>query len=142
MTELVIVLPIALILVMAVAELGQAFMQYNTLTKALRDGARHAAGNALLGSTGTVDLNAQLVEEIRNLVVYGNVHGDGDGANRPLLPDFQPEQVAVEDAGANSVRVGASYPYQPIFSRLPMLMFGSDVSTNFTLEAAIVMRAL
>ena len=37
MVEFVIVLPICLILLMATAEFGRAFMQYNTLTKAVRD---------------------------------------------------------------------------------------------------------
>jgi hypothetical protein len=138
MTEFVIILPLALMLVMSVAEFGQAFMQYNTLTKAIRDGARHAAGNALQGSTGTIAIDEDLLRETRNLVVYGNRQGSGT----PVLPNFDPEQVTVEEAALLSVSVAASYAYAPIFSRLPMFAFGTNVNPNFTFEATIVMRAL
>ena len=54
MVEMVIVTPLLLMLLIGVAEMGKALIQYNTLNKSLRDAARLVAGSALLGTTGTV----------------------------------------------------------------------------------------
>ena len=86
MVEFVIALPILLMLIVATAELGRAFVQYNALTKTLRDCARYVASRSLFGSTGTVVINATLQSQTKNLIVYGNIGGSGT----PLLPSFAP----------------------------------------------------
>jgi Flp pilus assembly protein TadG len=48
--EFVIVLPLCLMVLMAAGEFSRAFMQYNTLEKGVRDGARYVAGKASFGS--------------------------------------------------------------------------------------------
>ena len=73
MVEFAISVPIMLMLLIGVAEFGQAFRQYNRLTKSVEDGARYVAGRALQGSTGVVMLSGGLQAEGRNLVVHGNV---------------------------------------------------------------------
>ncbi len=73
--EFIIVLPICLILIIATAEFGRVFMQYNTLTKSVRDGVRYVATNALVGSTGVVTINGAVQAQTQNLVVYGNTAG-------------------------------------------------------------------
>jgi Flp pilus assembly protein TadG len=138
MLELLLVLPVLIMLVMATAELGRAFMQYNTLNKAVRDGARHLANTALLGSTGTVQLDAAKLTETRNLVVFGNIQGDSD----PLLPGLEPAAVTITAAPLASVSVTAAYQYAPIFARLPSFAAGPDVTPSFTLRAGVIMRAL
>ena len=77
MVEFTIVLPVLLLLLFGVTELGRALVRYNTLTKAVQDGARYAAAYALLGTTGAVNVDAQLQTEVRNVVVYGNTAGTG-----------------------------------------------------------------
>ena len=84
--EFAIVLPILLMLVMGTAEFGRAFLQYNALTKTLRDGGRYVAAKAVKGSTGVVQINANVRTETSNLVTYGNVAGTGT----PLLPGLVP----------------------------------------------------
>ena len=139
MVEFTIVLPILLILLMGVAEFGQAFWHYNTLTKSVEDGARHVAGRALQGSTGVVSVSAGLQAEGRNLVVYGNVLGAG-GA---LLPGLNTSHVTVANAGMGNVTVSAAYPYAPIFGFLPGFFYGSGANaTGITLQTAVTMRAL
>jgi Flp pilus assembly protein TadG len=138
MVELVVILPVVLLLVMSTAELGRALMQYNTMSKAVRDGARHLANTALLGSTGTVQIDAVRLTETRNLVVFGNTGGGG----APLLPGFAPGDVTVTAAPSASVSVEASYTYRPIFARLPRFGYGADLSPNFNLRTAMIMRAL
>ena len=91
MIEFLIVLPICMMLVMATAEFGRAFMQYNALTKGLRDGARHVASNALVGTTGVINISGATQAEAQNLVVYGNTSGSG----APILPGLTTGAIAV-----------------------------------------------
>ena len=137
--EFVIVVPICLMLVIATAEFGRAFLQYNTLTLAVRDGVRHLAGRALLGSTGTIDISGGLQQETQNLVVYGNIWGAGS----PVLPGLTRADVTVADAGGGNVSVAAAYPYNPIFGFIPRFSFGSSIAvTGITLRSGVTMRAL
>lgn len=137
--EFVLVLPICLMLVIATAEFGRAFLQYNALTLAVRDGVRHLAGRALLGSTGTVSISGGLQQETQNLVVYGNIWGAGS----PVLPGLAPADVTVANAGGGNVSVTAAYPYNPIFAFIPRFTFGSSVGvTGITLQSGVTMRAL
>jgi Flp pilus assembly protein TadG len=105
------------------AEFGRALFQYNTLTKAVRDGARYISQHSLKGTTGVVDVpsSAVAVVETKNLVVYG-ITG---GAFIPLLPGFTTGDVTVIDAGANNVTVTASYNFASIFGpTLPIQFLG------------------
>jgi Flp pilus assembly protein TadG len=138
MIEFTIVLPVLLILTMATAEFGRTFAQYNTLTKAVRDGARYVAGKAVKGSTGVVQLNTTLTTEARNLVAFGNVAGSGTS----LLPGLVPTNVTVVPGAPGSVVVTANYTYVPIFASLPLFQYGSRLGMGRTLSAAVTMRAL
>ncbi len=139
MIELTIALPMLLFVFLATAEFGRGLFQYNTLTKSVRDGARHAAQFALLGSTGVVNMTSQLQTESNNLVVYANIGGSGV----PLLPGPQPT-VAVTDAGGGDIQVSASYNYQPMVGAiLPDFgLAGGGIGLTFTLQATVRMRAL
>lgn len=138
--EMVITTPLLLLLLLGISELGKGFVQYNTLTKSVREGARHATKTALLGTTGTVLISPQLEAETRNLVVYGNVNGTG----QPQLPAFAVDHVSVRDAGNELILVQADYPYQPLFSPvLETFGYGPDIDTSgVALTASILMRAL
>jgi Flp pilus assembly protein TadG len=139
MVEFTIVLPVLLLLLLGVTELGRALMRYNALTKALQDGARYAAAHALGGDTKVVNVDAQLQADVRNVVVYGNKAGTG----RPVLHGLLPSQVLLVDAGGDQIRLEANYPYVPIFgSLLPDFQTGSSIATAFTMQASVSMRAL
>jgi len=137
--EFVIVLPICLILIMATAEFGRVFIQYNTLTKSVRDGVRYVAANALVGQTGVVSINGALQAQTQNLVVYGNIAGTGSA----LLPDLTTSAVTVAGAGGGNVSVSVAYPYASIFVFIPGFFYGGNTATNsYSLQAAMTMRAL
>jgi Flp pilus assembly protein TadG len=137
--EFAIVTPVLLLLLFGVTEIGRALVRYNTLTKAVQDGARYAASQALLGTTGQVYVDAQLQAQVRNVVVYGNVAGNGT----PVLAGFLPAQIDVIDAGGDEVRVQAAYPYTPLFgTALPTFRLGPSPNTSFVMQAAVTMRAL
>jgi Flp pilus assembly protein TadG len=103
MVEFMIVLPVVLFIMFGVTEIGRVLIRYNTLTKALQDGARHASVYGLAGSTQVVNIDAALNNEIRNLVVYGNTAGTGT----PLLDGLIPGQVTVTVPQAGWIQVDA-----------------------------------
>ena len=137
--EFIIVLPICLMLMMATAEFARAFLLYNTLTKAVQDGARHVAANAIQGSTGVVSVTGALQTQAQNLVVYGNTVGAGS----PLLPGLAPGSVTAVNAGAGNITVSATYPYGSIFVFVPRFFYGASINVSaYTFQAAVTMRAL
>ena len=137
--EFVIVLPVCLLLMIATAEFGRAFMQYNTLTKSIRFAVRHVASNALPGQSGVLTIDGALQTESQNLVVYGNTLGTGS----VILPGLTTAAVTVADAGGGNVSISVTYPYAPIFALIPGFIYGGDISTaGINLQAAVTMRAL
>jgi hypothetical protein len=138
LVEATICLPILLFLMLVAGELTTVFIQHNTLTKAVRDGARHVAGNALTGAH-VLNLSSTVVSEARNLVVYGNTAGSG----APLLPNLTVGAVTVTNLGSNNIEVRAQYAYSGILGAvLPTLGFGSDVSLAVGLRASGRRRAI
>lgn len=139
MVEFAIVLPVVLLIVFGVTELGVALMRYNTLTKSVQDGARHASAYALLGSAGSVYVDSDLASEIRNLVVYGNEQGRGS----PLLVGLETSQVQISIPSTQEVLVAVAFPYAPIFGlSLPTFGFGSSPNVGVVLRAGVRMRVL
>ena len=138
--EFAIALPLIILLALAVTELGRGLYQYNTLTKAVRDGARYLS-NVAVGPFGTVDINPHITDTI-NLVVYGDVDG-----GTPVLPNFDPANVTVSAVDVplpgggispNHVRVSATYTFTPLFPALSNLGY----SMVPTMTASTVERAL
>lgn len=139
MVEAVIVSPLLLFLILATAEITNAFVQHTVLTKAVRASARHVAGNAILGTTGVVQLTPTLLTEAQNLVVYGNATGAGVAK----LSGLTPGDVMVQDLGNNTIQVTATYDYNGIFGgTLLSFGLGDDVSLDRALSATVTMRAL
>lgn len=140
MVEFTIVLPLMLLLLVATAELGRAFYEYNTLTKTVRDGARYLADTALDGTTGVIDLTDAKIAETANLVVYGNIAGAGG----PLLNGLSAADVSVVEVNPTHIQVSASYQYSPIFpGGIPTFGLGSgNISTGYTFQAQVTMRVL
>ena len=137
--ETVVTLPVILFLVILCAEITNAFVDHNTLTKATRNAVRYLAENAIPGTTGVVDLQADTVTETRNLLVYGAAAGGGT----PILPGLAAGNVQVTDAGNNVVQVSVIYAYSGILGNsLPALGFGADGSLAMNLRATASMRAL
>jgi hypothetical protein len=137
MTEFAIVLPVVLMLLLAIAEFGRAFWEYNTLTQTVRDAGRYASSQGLFGSTGVVIVTEQLRTDVANLVVYGNVTGSG----APLLDGLSPDNVTVESPGEDDILVRATYAYTPIFDFIPNFR-GGGVSPFLNFEATVRMRSI
>lgn len=139
LAEAAVTMPLLTFLVLATAEVTNAYVDHNTLTKAVRNGARHVASKAVLGTTGVVLLQPQLVTEAKNLVVYGNVSGTGS----PLITGLATNDVLVLDVGDDNIAVTATFDYSGILgSVLPGFSFGGDTSLLGTLSATVTMKAL
>ena len=137
--ETAITLPFLLFVMMAATEVTNAFIQHTSLTKAVRDGARWAAEEAI-DSTG-FNLTDALKKETRNLVVYGK--RAVKGTDTPLISGLDTGDVTVEPVGDNNVEVSVNYPYSGILgSVLPTFGYGSNVSLLFNMSATVTMKAL
>jgi hypothetical protein len=116
--ELALVIPMLMLLMLIVTELGRAVMQYNTLAKSVRDGARYL----------TMQLPGTKLTEARNLVVYGNTAGTGS----PLVPGLTTTHVpdpTWQMAGAlpeiNTVTVRVSgFSFSPMMASAFGVSFG------------------
>ncbi|MET0660986.1 MAG: TadE/TadG family type IV pilus assembly protein [Steroidobacteraceae bacterium] len=135
--EFAICAPLLLLLMLATAEFGRLLVQYNSLTKAVRDGARYAAANAD-GPARIVNITNALRTQTQNLVVRGNTTANGT----PLLPNFAPGDVNVVNAGNGFVSVSATYTFIPVLASLPMLVSGDRVNLSIPLSATVTLRAI
>ena len=137
--EMAIALPLLLLLMLAVAEFGRMISQYDTLNKAVRDGARYAASVSSFGSTGLVYVTPAIQSAVTNLVVTGNVAGSGAA----LLPGLVPTDVTVSAVNGTYVEVTVTYTYQPMTGpALPTFGLGPSPLLDVPLTATCIMRAL
>lgn len=137
--EAAVVLPLLLLLFVATAELGRAFLHHNTLAKTVRDGARYLADNAVDDFTSTIDITPEVEIAAKNLARYGNIHGTGS----TLLPDYDDGHLGVDIPDTEHVTLTADYPFQPIlFNTLPTFGYGDGVNLLFTMQASVTMRAM
>jgi Flp pilus assembly protein TadG len=138
LVEFVVTAPFVFLLLLGSAEIGRAFIQYATLTYAVRDATRFVSSNSINGTTGVVDLSATTITQAKNLVVYGSVGGSGPAR----LPSLQPSQVAVTDVGGSNIRVTTIYPYQPMLGPVLPGFTGTPINLGFDMVVAVTMRAI
>jgi Flp pilus assembly protein TadG len=140
MVEFVVGTPLLLFLFYSICEFGNLFVEYSALTDAARDADRYLASNALLGSTGVVNLSPALTAATQNLVVFGNAAGTGT----PLLPGLTTGQVTIAADASNNVSVSVAYPYQSLFGGVvPFFVNAGSIDTAaLTLNAYTTMVAL
>jgi Flp pilus assembly protein TadG len=137
--EFVVVTPVLLLLILGIAEIGRACVQYAALASSVRNSVRHVAGEAYAGSTGVIAVTPALQTQGKNLVAYGKIV-----AGTPLLPGLSPSQVTVANAGGGNVSVTAVYPYVPIVgTTLPTFgLSETPISLVFNMTIVSTMRAL
>lgn len=140
MVEFIIMAPVVILIGLAVAELGNAILQYNMMTQSLRDGARHLAQNAEKGSSGStvIDIDDALRTRVSNLVAYGV-----EGVGTPIVPDLAPANVAITELGGGQLSIEVTYAYQPILiGGIPRLYSDGRTNNLFTMRAEMIVRAL
>ena len=136
--EMAIMLPVILLLMLAVAELGRAFYQYDTLSNAVRNGTRYLATNARL-PTGVVSISSSVATAAKNLVVYGNETATGT----PLLANLAVQDITTTQVGTDNVSIQVTYDYVPIFASIPTFGFSSgNIAMNLVFQPSMVMKAM
>lgn len=138
--EFAITAPIILLLMLATAEIGRALVHYDRLSYSVRNSARYVSENAIVGSTGVVEIPQPVNDAAKYLAVYGNAQGEGD----PVLPLFEIDTVTVADAGNENISVAADYVYKPmLLGGLPTFGLGDgNLSTLFQMRIVVTMKAI
>ena len=145
--EFAIALPLIALIALAVTELGRGLYHYNTLSKAVHDGARFLADDIFIelpfSDVPTIlRNNTSLVTQTKNLVVSGDVDG-----GTALLKGLDIGTVTVgsvpvtmsDGSVDNHIVVTATYTFPSLlFPDLSVL--GYSMSPTFTVTA--VERAL
>ncbi|MGR7921814.1 TadE/TadG family type IV pilus assembly protein [Zobellella denitrificans] len=140
--EATIVMPVMLLLVLAIGEFGRMLYQYNTLTQAVRAGARTVS---VSDNDGTFELTAEMRQRVTNLILYGQ---EVVGTNT-VLPGLRAEDItfvgpfevpAVD--GDPYIQIQVSYGWQPMFGLGFNTFFGETLSLDFPLQTSITMRQL
>ena len=135
--EFVVAVPFLIFATLAVAELGRAFVQYDTLSYSVRNSARFVSENAIDGETGEVIISQTVEKQAKNLAIYGTIAA----GTTPVLPDFGLGHISVLKAGSNEIEVVATYPYQPLLGRaLPL--FGGGTAPPLEMKIVVAMRAI
>ena len=145
LVEMVLVTPLLLVLLLVTADLTRAFIEHNTVTKAVRNGARYVTDNALEGTTGVVNLDLTLATATKNLVVYGSTIEPPLPGASPVVPGLTPANITVvQIAGTNDIAVSATYALGGLFGALlpTNLYTGNTISASRTLRATVTMTAL
>lgn len=140
-SEFAITLPVLLVLMLATAELGRAFFQYNTLEKSVRDAARYLSDVAEQDGTKLIQITADIEGDVKNLVVYGTRNGTG----LPILPNLETDDVTVAEVpGIDHVQVSVAYVFQSILGNsIPTFGLGNgNINTSLTFNVSTIMRAL
>lgn len=139
MVELAVALPLLLLLLLGVAELGRMLYQYNNLLQANRDAVRYLAGKAWNSNLGQIEIDPLLEAKTKNIAVYGVPVAQ---PGYELVPGLTTAEVTVGTVGSEHVQVSISYVFQPVIgSGLPALI-GDAIPLNIPLVATTVMRGL
>jgi Flp pilus assembly protein TadG len=143
MVEFTLVLPVLLLLLLAFGEFGRMLYQYNILLQASRDADRFLASQAWNSTLGKVALSTALLDQTKNVAVYGVPVNSGTA----VLTGLTTGNVVVAPVGLDHVRVTITYTFCPVIGRgncvgaLPGF-FGNAIALGVPLVATTVMRAL
>ncbi|EKO3454805.1 pilus assembly protein [Vibrio fluvialis] len=134
--EFLITLPLLLLIFSGIVEFGNAFLRYNTLSKAVQNGVRISVVD-VYGSSNSAEVSDDTL--IKNVVVYGNKEGTGTKILATLsVDDVTVTRETATDSNGNSyiqyVTVTAVYSYDPLLNYL------TDVLTGMKLRSSAIMR--
>lgn len=133
--EFTLLLPLMLLFIAAIGEFGNILIKYNTLSKAVQNGARIAVTD-VYGTANPDDI--ALDTDITNAVIYGSTKPVV--GSLPVLEGLKVEVTQEMDEDGNPadpfVTISVAYPYQPLMA--PLL--DNIISQNFVLTSSSVMR--
>ena len=132
LVEFALVLPLFLVLVMAIVDLGSAVFAYNSITNAAREGARLAIVNQDVAAITTRATSQSAVARTPTVTVnFYRANDDGT----PNLAETCPIGTSTYIAVGCLAVVNFQGTYQPITPIIGAIVFGSGVT--FTAEAIL-----
>ncbi|MDT5113988.1 MAG: hypothetical protein QOE20_5878 [Mycobacterium sp.] len=132
MVEFALVIPIFLLLLVAIFDLGRAVFAYNTLTNAAREGARLAVVNQYQPSIVQRAKNSTTIVELNDpSVTVGYFQENADGTLGAACPPPPTTSVAI---GCMAV-VSFEATYQPITPLIGNIVFKNGVT--FTAKSVL-----
>jgi len=126
--EFILVLPVLLILMVSLSEIGSIFIKYNTLNKLTQSGCRYAVIH--IYGTATTNQIAD-INKIKNVILHGNDLGSG----AVKLDSLTADNIMIEHVD-HFVTVTVSYDYIPFIERIPFF----DIPLTLTISATSMMR--
>lgn len=134
--EFALVLPLFLLILVGVVELGSLLSEIVAVEKGLRAGAMIAARSPTLplGSAGAITET-----QVKNVAMYGNPSGTGnprvEGWTNPATITITPRIEIINGLSVTVFRLDATVPYTPVVPGLFDGMFFFDFTQNFSLRA-------
>ncbi|MDR9827444.1 pilus assembly protein [Vibrio sp. FNV 38] len=125
--EFLISVPVILLILVGMTEIGNAMIRYNTLNKMAQSGIRYATTD--IQGTATYDQVADH-SAIKNMVVYGSTGGSGSA----MVDGVTTGDVSVTHAGGY-VTITISHNYTPVLGAFPQ-----SLPFSIPLNASAVMR--
>ena len=125
LVEFSIAATVFLVVLFGVIEFGRALWTHNALSDAARRGARYATLHS-----------ATEIDQVRNVVVYGNAEGTGT----PMIPNLTTENVSVDysnfalNAGTVSVSI-TGYQFQFVVPIVGTTITMPNYTTTLTGES-------
>ncbi|MCL7461218.1 TadE/TadG family type IV pilus assembly protein [Pseudomonas sp. NW5] len=135
--EFTLCIPVLLLLLLAVGEVGRLLSHYNVLLQSSRDAAGYAARHVTDPVTRNINLD-RIQPVVSNLAVYGSPAA----LTEPLLPGLATDAVEVVAEGDEHVRVTIRYTFRPAIRQALPGLFGEPIALDIELVASTVMRAL
>jgi hypothetical protein len=125
MVEFALVIPIFLLLLVAIFDLGRAVFAYNTLTNAAREGARLAAVNQYQPSIVQRAKNSTSIVELNDpSVTVGYFQENADGSLGVACPLPGTTSIAVKCLAVVSFEA----TYQPITPHISNIIFKNGIT--------------
>ena len=150
MVEFAIILPLLIMLLFGITELGRALFQQNSLYKAVESGARYLSrssatlGEAAVCPSTEADANwATRVTEATNLIVYGTATVSGSPI--PLLPHLNDSNVISIDTVTRTLTKSDDETVPvcviAVTATVPFVGLFGEIAIPFTTIEAFSLRA-
>ena len=137
MVEFTILLPLLLLLLISIMEMGRAFYTYTELEKLTRDSVRYLSNEITDNTTGTYTLTDTLKTQAANLAVYGTTSGGTDSQ----IPSLSTSHVTVSLI-SDRIQIEINYPFQPVLTQIPSWFTNGAIDLNFNMTSSYTMRLL
>ncbi len=126
LVEMAVVLPLLLMLLMGVADVGRAFYSYVTLTNAVREGARFASRFPYDGNDGIIA--GLVVERVRQEPGLYDIPIESITVNSIGLGNAKGQPVTVQASMMFDTTIGSMFGFDPlpISTQATMRIFGLE----------------